>query len=215
MKIRTALSSKPRGLIVAFLAAGAMVLTGCQSGGDPVAEPTSTSTVTSTTPTPTPTPTSTAAYKPADPSGKAQNVPVPVKPALADENSKEGLEAFTKYWFELLSYGYETGNTTVIRTLSAAGCEVCVGLQDVIGQMWGEGRWLSGATISTPSVEAHFNPAKSTQEVTLQVIQQEMRVHRADGSLYQDATPLQNNGSQLVATYIDSRWQVVELGLIR
>jgi hypothetical protein len=40
-------------------------------------------------------------YKPADAKGRAQNVPVPVKPALADKNTKEGLEAFTKYWYEL------------------------------------------------------------------------------------------------------------------
>ncbi len=213
MNIRTALSTRPSGLLVALILGGALVLTGCQGGGDPVTEPTSTSAAPTVTPTPTTTPTAT--YKPADASGKAQNVPVPVKPALADENSKEGLEAFTKYWFELLSYGYETGETAEIRTLSSSNCVVCVGLHDVIDQMWEEGRWLSGATISTPSVEAHFDPAGSTQEVTLQVIQQEMRIHSADGSLYQDPTPLQNNGSQLVAAFIDSRWQVDEMGLIR
>ncbi|MFP5313120.1 MAG: DUF6318 family protein, partial [Actinomycetes bacterium] len=67
------------------------------------------------TPTPsasaTPTPTPSAVYKPADATGPAQNVPVPVLPEVAKTETKEGLEAFAKYWYELLSYGYESGDT--------------------------------------------------------------------------------------------------------
>ncbi len=60
------------------------------------------------------TPTASAIYKPADASGKAQNVPVPVLPEAAKAETKEGLEAFARYWFELLSYGYETGDVDAV-----------------------------------------------------------------------------------------------------
>lgn len=70
------------------------------------ATPTSAGTSTAApTATAKPTPT----YKPADANGPAQNVPLPVKPALADKFSKAGIEAFAKYWYATLSYGYETG----------------------------------------------------------------------------------------------------------
>ena len=44
------------------------------------------------TPTPTAAPTPSASYKPADATGKAQNVPVPVLPDAAKAETKEGLE---------------------------------------------------------------------------------------------------------------------------
>ncbi|WP_416430255.1 DUF6318 family protein [Paenarthrobacter nicotinovorans] len=49
-------------------------------------------------------------YKPADAKGKAENVPVPVMPELAKENSKAGLEAFIGYWYATYSYATETGD---------------------------------------------------------------------------------------------------------
>jgi hypothetical protein len=64
-------------------------------------------------------------YKPADAKGRAQNVPVPVKPAVADKNTKEGLEAFARYWYALLNYGFETGNLTPWTKLTSGSCEFC------------------------------------------------------------------------------------------
>ncbi len=84
-----------------------VLLSGCQGGSAPSASPSETS---STTASPTLSvsapavsatgiPTAAAVYKPADATGKAQNVPVPVMPELAKENSKAGLEAFIGYWY--------------------------------------------------------------------------------------------------------------------
>src|SRR6478736_5613204 len=76
----------------------------------------------------TPTSTPSAVYKPADATGPAQNVPVPVLPEVAKTETKEGAEAFTKYWFSVLSYAYETGDTAALSTLSKPECTVCQGL---------------------------------------------------------------------------------------
>ncbi|MFJ4227111.1 DUF6318 family protein, partial [Paenarthrobacter nicotinovorans] len=84
---------------VLFVAA-AVLLSGCQGGSGPSASASGPSTTTTSptvsvsVPAASATPSSTGAYKPADAKGKAENVPVPVMPELAKENSKAGLEAF-------------------------------------------------------------------------------------------------------------------------
>lgn len=213
MNIRTALSTRPSGLLVALILGSALVLTGCQ-GGEPVTEPTSTSATPTVTATPTPTPT--AAYKPADASGKAQNVPVPVKPALADENSKEGLEAFTKYWFELLSYGYETGDTDAWEQLFRPNCKFCLQLQSAIADSYVDGGWVVGGQISAVSAEAKtFSGDVAEEQVTLQVIHKPIHYHNADGSQAFDSTQGSNTGAVIVCSFVDGQWIVDDLGLIR
>jgi hypothetical protein len=54
-------------------------------------------------------------------------VPVPVLPEAAKANSKEGLEAFATYWYQALSYAYETGDTTIVSQLSGSNCVFCTG----------------------------------------------------------------------------------------
>lgn len=209
MNIRTALSSRPRNFLVASLAAAALALTACQGGGEPVAQPTlaETSSATAAPSTSTPSPAATATYKPADASGKAQNVPVPVKPALADENSKEGLEAFTKYWFELLSYGYETGDVTEWQALSAPDCSYCVNVRKRIDDSYSSGGWQVGAKISVGSVEPQFMPDAPSQEVAVQVLQQPTSYYAPDGSEAKTASSAGNSAVVVIATY-DQSWSV-------
>jgi hypothetical protein len=99
--------------LIAGVVAGSLLLAGC-SGGAPAdpgsASPTAAESA-SASATPTPTPTPSAVYKPADASGPAQNVPVPVLPDVAKTETKEGLEAFVRFWYGALNYAFETGNT--------------------------------------------------------------------------------------------------------
>src|SRR6476661_305076 len=114
MTSRTFSSGRLRLSAISVLSASVLLLSACSSGEGPKngsSDGATPSASASATASPSATPTPTPVYKPADAKGKAQNVPVPVKPALADKNSKEGVEAFTKYWFQVLSYAYETGNT--------------------------------------------------------------------------------------------------------
>src|SRR3712207_5027304 len=98
MTSRTCISERLRLPVLSAVAVSALALAGCSGGGDPQAGPTasvvaspvqsnpgSASAAPSATTTSKPKP----AYKPADAKGRAQNVPVPVKPALADKNTKE------------------------------------------------------------------------------------------------------------------------------
>lgn len=199
---------------LALVSAGVLLLSGC-AGGSP--EPGSSLTASQTaSPTASPTSTSTpsAVYRPADASGPAQNVPVPVLPAVAKTETKEGLEAFAKYWFAVLSYAYETGDVEPLQVVSGSECTFCNGLVKNVSNAWAEGKWISGGRVRTPAVTGRALDNEPWQ-ATVQVIQDEISIYNPDGSLSQDPTKAINVGSQVVASFGHDGWTVTELGLIR
>jgi hypothetical protein len=195
----------------------ALALSGCNPGDSPgpggTSSPVAADTPTATS-TPTPTPTPSAVYKPADASGPAQNVPVPVLPEVAKTETKEGAEAFVRYWYESLSYSYETGDTKVLEKLSSPGCVFCSGLRDGIAEAWGEGRWISGGKIETPAITATVGAAAEAYAV-VQVIQSIIEIRKPDGTLLQKPTPATNTGSRAGLTFGPEGWTMTDLGLIR
>lgn len=198
------------------VAAAAVALSGCNSGSDPNSTGTSpsVSATESVTPSATPTPTPTAAYKPADATGPAQNVPVPVLPEVAKTETKEGLEAFVGYWYAALSYAYETGDTRNLEGLSGPGCVFCAGLGDGVKEAFEGGRWITGGRIETPAIMATIEPGTQPFAV-IQVLQQAIEIRNPDGSLYQAPTAATNTGSRAAATFGATGWIMTDLGLIR
>jgi hypothetical protein len=224
MTSRTCISERLRLPLVSAVAVSVLAITGCSGGGDPQAGPTASAVASpaqsasgsaSATPSATATPKPKPVYKPADAKGRAQNVPVPVKPALADENTKEGLEAFTKYWFQALSYAYETGNTKLVEAGSGPNCRFCNGLRDNIKNAWQGRQWLVGGKIQTPSVQGLYKQGATSQQATVQVIQQRITIYKTDGTPYPDVTKQTNTGSQAVVKFDSSGWTMIDLGLIR
>ena len=211
MTSRTSISFRARFIVIAVV--GVMLgLAGCTPGGPPEASQTgSPSASPSVTATPTPTPA--AVYKPADATGKAQNVPVPVLPEAAKANSKEGLEAFARYWYQVLSYAYETGDLTDVQRLSGPNCGLCANLEKVLTAAWSDGKWIVGGRIETPVAEGKFEASKSSQ-VTVQAIQQLIEIRRADGSLFQDPTKASNRAMLVVAAFGANGWTLIDFGLI-
>ncbi|WP_353711351.1 DUF6318 family protein [Arthrobacter sp. K5] len=224
MTSRTCISERLRLPVISAVAVSVLALAGCSDGGDPQTGPTATAVASpaasgsgsaSAKPSATPSPKPTPAYKPADAKGRAQNVPVPMKPALADKNTKEGLEAFTKYWFQALSYAYETGNTKLMEARSRPDCRFCNGLRDNIKNAWQGKQWIVGGKIQTPSVRGLYKEGATSQQATVQVIQQEITIYKTDGKPFPDVTKQTNTGSLAVVRFDSSGWTVIDLGLIR
>ncbi len=205
-----------RSAAAGAVVAAALILAGCAGGApaDPGAVSSAPTGSATTSPPSTPTPTPTAVYKPADASGPAQNVPVPVLPEVAKTETKEGAEAFAKYWFSILSYAYETGDTNALSKISKTECAFCQGLVDDIEAAWAENKWISGGQIEIPVATAKPAADGSTQ-VVLQVLQKELIIHNQDGSPYQEKTAATNAGSVAIMKFADEGWVVDDLGLIR
>lgn len=224
MTSRTCISERLRLPVISAVAVSVLALAGCSDGGDPQTGPTATAVASpaasgsgsaSAKPSATPSPKPTPAYKPADAKGRAQNVPVPVKPALADKNTKEGLEAFTKYWYQALSYAYETGDTSLVQSISGPNCRFCSGLAEGLESAWEGAQWVAGGKIETPSVTGKYTRGAKTQQATVQVIQKEIAIYKAPGKLLQAVTKESNTASQAVVSFDSKGWSIIDLGLIR
>jgi len=213
MTMLNALSVRVRLGVVASVAVCALALSGCQ-GASPGGTSETTTAVVAPSATPTPTPTPAAVYKPADAQGKAQNVPVPVKPALADENSKAGLEAFVGYWYQLLSYGYETGDLSEWSALTKPGCVFCAELKDGIDTSYTKGRWLEGGTMTTPSVNATIESNGAPQKVLVQIIHSPVKYYNSDGTPGRADSAGSNSASIVLCDFVGGTWSVSDLSLV-
>ncbi|YCQ00346.1 DUF6318 family protein [Arthrobacter sp. R4-81] len=67
-------------------------------------------------------------------------------PEAAKAETKEGLEAFAKYWYALMNYAYETGNLEPIKSLAApaSSCAICDKIFPAVEKWNSEGRWVEG-----------------------------------------------------------------------
>lgn len=210
MTSRTALFSRHRRICAVLAALFLLPATGCTGGGTtPGATAAPESSGPTASPTPSATPTPTASYKPADASGRAQNVPVPVLPEAAKAETKEGLEAFARYWFQLLSYGYETGDVSRIEQITSSACRACERAKAVITG-WNEGgRWLVGGQVDTPSVSTTFVVAPDgNYQVAIQGSQRAISYYNADGKLHQADPKPDDTGNLMLAVFRDGVWYV-------
>src|SRR6478735_4192016 len=190
----------------------ALALSGCNSGGSPGPGGTS-SQMADETPTATaaatPTSTPSAVYKPADATGPAQNVPVPVLPEVAKTETKEGLEAFTRYWFELLNYAYQTGDVAGLQAVTSPNCEYCAKLATSLSTNYQGDRWLAGGKITTPASTTSFERSDDGNfQVVLQVLQTPVSYYESGGKEFRAASNGSNTGNVLLADFVNGAWRV-------
>ncbi|MET3904724.1 hypothetical protein ABIE35_003307 [Paenarthrobacter sp. 4246] len=201
----------------------ALLLTGCQGGTTPsappsepsstTASPTTSASVPAASATPESPPTS-AVYKPADAKGKAENVPVPVMPELAKENSKAGLEAFIGYWYAVKNYANQTGELSVLSTLSSTGCQLCGHMQKAAVDSYRDGRWIAGGTLHLATVEMDWDADTSPHLSRAQVIQDAISYYNADGTEGRPSDAATNDTFVILAEF-ETAWKVVDTGVIR
>ena len=202
-----------------FLVGLAVLLTGCQ-GGSPTAGTSEPQTMTASptssvsVPAASAAPASSGAYKPADAKGKAQNVPVPVMPELAKENSKAGLEAFIGYYYAIKNYANETGETTTLASLNSSECVSCSKLLDGTNDSYVNGRWMAGGRIQVPTVDLDWNTDDSSHLAKVQLIQDAISYYNADGTEGRPPSAATNSAFVFVARF-QTTWRVVEIGVIR
>jgi len=193
-----------RNSAAAVFISSALVLTACNSGGNPRGNEgtSSASASASDTASATATPSATAIYKPADAKGKAENVPVPVLPEAAKAETKEGLEAFAKYWYATLSYAYETGDTSPMEAISSTTCASCLRVKEVVEGWHSEGRWLAGGKMIVQGAQSKFvETAPGEYQVVVQVSQEPLSYYLADGKLDEKTNQKRSMGDIMLASY--------------
>lgn len=203
--------TKSRGFVPAVaLVVGLLTVTGCNSPGGTV-DPTGTATAQATATesvTPLPPPTTVApVYKPATDQGPAENVPVPVLPAKAKEFSKEGLIAFTEYWYSTLGYAFETGDPELMMAVSDPGCRTCKAMEKTVVAGHSEGKWIvGGKMIIDPPNSTFEQVADGSYQALTMARQDHVKYLKADGTLSKDLGVTIAEMDILVGIYRDNSW---------
>ncbi|MHA7269049.1 DUF6318 family protein [Arthrobacter sp. HLT1-20] len=201
-----------RQYLVAAAVSALLVLSGCSPSppGTGATTPPGSGSASSGIPTPaatTPAPTTVAAYQPATAQGPAQNVPVPVLPEKAKEFSKEGLIAFTEYWYETLGYAFETGDPAPMMAISDPGCRTCEAMKKSVIAGHSGGKWIVGGkmVIGTPASSFAQTAEGNYQAITM-ARQEQVKFFKADKTLSKDLGVTIAEGDILVGVRQDGRW---------
>lgn len=217
MTSRSSIAGRLRLSAISCLTLSLLALSGCSNGDAPPGEPTSgapssASPSASVTPSASPSPKPKPVYKPADAKGRAQNVPVPVKPALADKNSKEGLEAFSKYWYSLLNYAFETGDLSRVKSITGSSCAMCSKIFPGAVKWNSNGKWIEGAAIKVHAAQSRFVETLPGQfQVAIQSQQEAGVLRNADGSVGQKVTNSAMLGDLMIAEYVQGKWHALNV----
>ena len=205
-------------LLAAAAAIPLLFVTACSDdseAAEPPSSPASSPSETST-PTPTPTPTPSATYKPASAEGPAENVPLPVMPEEAKVQSKEGLEAFARYWYEAANYGYETGDVGLVQAISAPDCTTCLNYYGVVEQGFVGDGWMAKSQIDVQDTHSDFllTPENRYQAV-VQLRQDDMEYYTPAGHVRTDESRPMPSAQLLEATWSDQRWITVNIATLK
>lgn len=81
----------------------------------------------------------------------------PVEPTLPPEAEGDGVEAaeaFVTYYFNLLTYAQETGDTSALAEAAIDGCETCQGSVEAVRRTYEAGGSISGGAYDVTAVRA-------------------------------------------------------------
>lgn len=213
MTSRTPTFDRRRRIFAAAVALSLLSVTACTGGGTTpgaTAAPESSSPTASPAPTATPIPT--ASYKPADASGRAQNVPVPVLPEAAKAETKEGAIAFAEHWYEALNYAYQTGDFGPLDAVTGPGCRMCAKVRPGIVEWNSEGRWIAGGLVEVKGAFTEFvKTADGHYQVTTQLEQPDGSLHRADSSIEKSVPASQVLADIMTIRFTDGGWNAVDV----
>ena len=198
--------------------AAVLVLAGCSGDGEPGAEAAEASSSAASSDgatasasalaSPTPTPT-VAAYKPASADGPAENVPLPVMPELAKQESKEGLEAFARHWYALVNYGFETGDVEPLKQVSGPECVVCGNFYQMIDSGFDESDWMVGGKLHAVGAHSTYEiTAKGQFQVLVQLSQDPYEYRGVDDLIYGTYEGFDATTVQMIEASFDSGWFV-------
>lgn len=207
--------SYPLRASVGGILLAALLLTGCGTEDDDAAASPSSAASTGvpadSSPSSSPAPGSDATpadYVPASLDGPAQNVPKPVMPDLAREESREGAQAFLDYWSDAMWYAHQTGDTSYVRAIVSESCEVCDEQLDFVEDVHADNAWFIGGRESPiiqdvsiqRSPEGIYKPIVLASAEGVQLVE--------GGTVTYEASPRSGDGDPfpVYMDYVDGAW---------
>jgi hypothetical protein len=139
-----------------------------------------------------------------------------VLPEVAKTETKEGAEAFAKYWFELLNVAYQTGDVSGLDTVTSSACQFCQNITSSLTTNYQGGRWLAGGKIVLPTATTTFEPGEDgNYQLIVQVQQAAINYYDPNGSEFRTATQASDTGNVLLVNFQGGAWHVNGLHPVR
>ncbi|MFF0988814.1 DUF6318 family protein [Kocuria nitroreducens] len=193
----------------------ALLLTGCGTDDDGAAASPSSAASSAAAASSEPSPDATPAdYVPASLDGPAQNVPKPVMPDLAREESRDGAQAFLDYWSDAMWYAYQTGDTSYARDITSDACEACLDELDDLDAVYEEGNWTIGGRESIKIAQAEMLRATDGVYKPIVVYKREPGQLISDSEVEVDAPGEPRDRSILYMDFSDGSWIYITLAPI-
>ncbi|TJY72498.1 hypothetical protein E4J89_02140 [Arthrobacter sp. CAU 1506] len=104
-------------------------------------------------------------------------------PKDASLKSQQGLEAFIPYWFETVSYAYETGDLEKIKSITSPECALCNAVFEDISSWTVEERWIVGGKLQVTKIEDRYVQTTSGGYAPYIFFSQEPLSYYSSGSL--------------------------------
>ncbi len=131
-------------------------------------------------------------------------------PETANEFSKEGLIAFTEYWYATLGYAFETGDPEPMMSVTGPDCATCSQINKPVGEWYGDGGWIVGGQMTVIQSDSSFSETpEGTYQAILMVRQSKVSYYGADGALLHDYPQDIAEANILIATHDGNRWQTL------
>lgn len=107
-------------------------------------------------------------YEPATLEHPARNVPKPVMPEGAKQETEAGAQAFLDYYGDATWHAFQSGDTNTVREISSEHCERCLSEFEEIDSVYNNGDWFVGGSESVDIQSGSF-VQRATGEYTLPI----------------------------------------------
>ncbi|UOY95123.1 DUF6318 family protein [Arthrobacter gengyunqii] len=129
-------------------------------------------------------------------------------PEVAKEESAEGLKAFATHWYDLMNYGFETGDVEPLKQISGPDCVVCGNVYRLLGNGYDEEDWIFGGELVVMSTKTNYVvTSKGVYQVLIQIRQDPYEFRGPGGLLYGENDGVEGTTVQMIeATYNNGQW---------
>jgi hypothetical protein len=146
---------------------------------------------------------------PASSDAPAANLQVPALPTKANEESREGLEAFIAHWLSLLSYSYEANDLEPLQAVSDPACTFCKDAETSMAQIY-QMAWALGGETTLTDFTTEFTP-DATGAYTADVTTTQAEIFYFSGEGWLGSSESKPDTPHTVtARYTDDGWQLID-----
>lgn len=134
----------------------------------------------------------------------------PTLPKPAERKDATGAANFVLYWVKVSNYAALTGDTDLLRTISAPDCEGCKRYIDLYERTYAAGGYFRGGS---RTVE-HVNATADGNDFYISAdLQAEAGSFKLDSSASRRASEAETTSVTFRATRDDSSWSMTDIGL--